>query len=66
MSPLIRMMPLAVLIPTSATLSLVLPPSGAVGKDYKPFTNAVTVARLRDKIDVMTSLMKPKKVGIDL
>ena len=61
-SQLVRMMPLAVLIPTINALTLVLPPSGLTEKDHKPFTNAVTIARMRDRIDVMTSLMKPKKV----
>lgn len=66
MSQLVRMMPLAVLIPTTGTLSLVLPPGGPVDKDHKPFTNAVTIQRLKDRIEVMTSLMKPKKVFLPI
>lgn len=64
-SQLVRMMPLNVLIPTTSALSLVLPPSGLMEKDHKPFTNAVTIAKLRDRIDVMTSLQKPKKVSFN-
>jgi hypothetical protein len=63
MSQLVRMMPLAVVIPTIASLGMVLPASGKTGrKDHRPFTNPVTIARMEDRIDVMVSMQKPKKV----
>ena len=62
MSILVRMMPLAVLVPTNALLGLVMPASGLTEKQHQPFTHAVTIERMEDRIDVMTSLQRPKKV----
>jgi len=63
MSQLVRMMPLAVVIPSIASLGMVLPPSGRTGgKDHRPFANLVTIAKMEDRIDVMVSMQKPKKV----
>lgn len=62
MSQLVRMMPLAVLVPTNTLLGLVMPASGLTEKQHKPFTHAVTIEKMEDRIDVMTSLQRPKKV----
>ena len=62
MSQLVRMMPLAVLVPTNALLGLVMPSSGLTEKQHQPFTHSVTIEKMEDRIDVMTSLQRPKKV----
>ena len=62
MSQLVRMMPLAVLVPTNALLGLVMPASGLTEKNHQPFADSVTIEKMEDRIDVMTSLQRPKKV----
>lgn len=62
---LVRMMPLAVLMPTNASLGLVLP-SGKPEKTYQPFTNSVTVADIKDRVEIMQSLQKPKKASTNI
>lgn len=57
------MMPLAVLMPTNATLGLVLPQTGRTEKNHMPFTNSVTIHGIKDRIEIMSSLQKPKKVN---
>ena len=64
MSQLVRMMPLAVLVPTNALLGLVMPASRATEKQHQPFTHSVTIEKMEDRIDVMTSLQRPKKVDL--
>ena len=64
MSQLVRMMPLAVLVPTNALLGLIMPASGLTEKQHQPFTHSVTIEKMEDRIDVMTSLQRPKKVYI--
>ena len=66
MSQLVRMMPLAVLVPTNALLGLVMPSSGLTEKQHQPFTHSVTIEKMEDRIDVMTSLQRPKKVPISV
>lgn len=65
MSQLVRMMPLAVVIPSVASLGMLLPPSGKTSsKDHRPFANPVTIAKMEDRIDVMVSMQKPKKASV--
>ena len=63
MGQLVRMMPLDVLVPVNATLGPVLPASGAPARDHTPFPEIVTIHGMKDRIEVMTSLQRPKKAG---
>ena len=63
MGQLVRMMPLDVLVPVNATLGLVLPAGAVPARDHTPFSDFVTIHGMRDRIEVMTSLQKPKKAG---
>ena len=56
-----RMMPLEVMVPTTAGLTLALPAGGAADKGHAPFGELVTIAGIKDAVDVMSSLQRPKK-----
>ena len=60
--PLVRMMPVDVMVPTTAGLTLALPSSGNAEKDHNPFGTPVTMAGIQDQLLVLASLQKPKKV----
>ena len=60
---LLRMMPLDVMVPATAGLTLALPASGCSERDHNPFGAPVTVAGICDQMLVLSSLQKPKKVG---
>lgn len=55
------MMPLEVMVPTTAGLTLALPAGGVADKTHAPFGELVTIAGIKDTIDVMSSLQRPKK-----
>jgi serine/threonine-protein kinase ATR len=62
-----RTMPLRVMIPTMASLTPALPPAGvthtlAADRGWRPFDDAVTIFSLKDQIQVMHSLQKPKRI----
>lgn len=54
-------MPLSVMVPTTAGLTLALPPSGLPDDGHDPFGGVVTIAGIKDQVDVMSSLQRPKK-----
>ena len=64
---LVRTQPLAVMIPYMAALTPALPPVGsgyqaAMDRGWKPFGDPVTINGLKDEIEIMSSLQKPKKI----
>lgn len=62
--PLLRMMPVDVMLPTTAGLTLALPASGCAEKDHNPFGEPVTMTGICDQMLVLSSLQKPKKVRL--
>lgn len=58
---LCRLMPLSVMVPTTAGLTLTLPASGLPDDRHDPFGGVVTIAGIKDLVDVMSSLQRPKK-----
>ena len=60
--PLLRMMPVEVMVPTTGGLTLALPASGRAEKNHNPFGTPVTMAGICDEMLVLSSLQKPKKV----
>ncbi|KAK9807336.1 hypothetical protein WJX73_002849 [Symbiochloris irregularis] len=60
--PLMRMMPLDVMIPATAGLTLALPASGCCEKEHNPFGTPVTLAGIQDNLLVLSSLQKPKRM----
>lgn len=62
---LVRSMPLAVMVPCSAMTTVLLPPAGAPAPPgWRPYPEAVTVAGMDDRVQVMSSLQKPKKIAL--
>lgn len=62
-APLVRMLPIDVVIPISSMLTLSLPASGRTEKSHKPFSDGIMIAGIKDEVGIMASLQKPKKVG---
>ena len=48
-------------MPVMRALTVALPPGGAVDKGWRAFGDPVTISGIKDQIDVMHSLQKPKK-----
>lgn len=59
-----RILPLPVLVPTQRALTVCLPASGTLEHNHDPFpaSEAVTITGMKDEIDVLSSLQRPKKV----
>ncbi len=60
-APLVRMMPLDVMMPTTAGLTLTLPAGGAAAEKHAPFGELVTIRGIKDSLEMMNSLQRPKK-----
>lgn len=63
--PLKRMMPIPVAMPILDALSVTLPANlGNVSQKYNPFAGVdqVCIAGIRDEVEVLASLQRPKKV----
>jgi serine/threonine-protein kinase ATR len=57
-----RMLPLSVMVPTSASFTLSLPATTSLDLSHNPFGNIISIAGIKDEVDVLSSLQKPKKV----
>lgn len=67
LNSLLRTMPLGVMIPIMSALTPSLPPAGsghstAAERGWRPFGDPVTIAGMKDEVDVMTSLQRPKRI----
>jgi serine/threonine-protein kinase ATR len=68
LTTLTRTMPLRVMIPTMSSLTPSLPPpeninqASAADRGWRPFGDPVTIAALKDEIEIMASLQKPKRI----
>ncbi|KAK9858036.1 hypothetical protein WJX84_006124 [Apatococcus fuscideae] len=63
-APLVRMLPIDVVVPISSMLTLSLPASGRTEKSHKPFSDSITIAGIKDEVGIMASLQKPKKITL--
>eukprot|EP00898_Chlorokybus_atmophyticus_P004675 jgi/Chlat1/5208/Chrsp33S05180 len=63
---LFALLPVEVLMPVQSALTVALPASGRAERDFKPFAgNAqVTICRIHEEVELMASLMKPKKITL--
>ena len=60
-----RVFPLAVALPLLRHLTVTLPPDGRVRPGHNPFPLAApTLAGVEDKMDVLSSLQRPKKITL--
>ena len=55
-------MPLDVMMPVNTGLTLTLPTSGHTERQHQPFAEVVTIADIKDEVELLPSLQKPKKV----
>jgi len=67
LTTLTRTMPLRVMIPTMSSLTPALPPESidrgsSADRGWRPFGDPVTIAALKDEIEIMSSLQKPKRI----
>ena len=60
---MVRSLPLDVMMPVNTGLTLTLPTSGSnTDKQQQPSAEAVTIADIKDEVELLPSLQKPKKV----
>lgn len=61
-----RMMPVNVIVPTQRALTLPLAPDGSAATQRDPFAAEAypTVAGIREEVEVLASLQRPKKVSV--
>ena len=59
---LVRSLPLEVMMPVNSGLTLMLPTSGCTERQHQPFAEVVTIADIKDEVELLPSLQKPKKV----
>lgn len=61
-----KCLPADVVLPVLSTLTLTLPPDGPPVSDssHVPFPTKVTMTGVRDGIDLLQSLMRPKKIRV--
>lgn len=57
-----RSLPLDVMMPVNTGLTLTLPTSGCTERQHQPFAEVVTIADIKDEVELLPSLQKPKKV----
>ena len=50
------------MMPVNAGLTLTLPTSGCTETQHQPFAEVVTIADIKDEVELLPSLQKPKKV----
>jgi hypothetical protein len=63
-SALVRLLPTGLAMPVSSVLSVALPLGGVGGAEHRPLPELVTIEGIKDEIDIMASLQKPKKVRV--
>lgn len=56
------MMPLSVMVPITACFGLSLPSTSTHDVSYDPHGDVISIAGIKDEVDVLSSLQKPKKV----
>lgn len=57
--------PLKVIIPLQSALTVMLPPDGKPEKNRRPFSlNPVTIEGMKEEIEIMPSLQKPRKITL--
>ncbi|KAL0029509.1 hypothetical protein WJX79_000191 [Trebouxia sp. C0005] len=61
---LVRSLPLDVMMPVNTGLTLTLPTSGCTERQHQPFAEVVTIADIKDEVELLPSLQKPKKVDL--
>ncbi|KAL3137629.1 hypothetical protein ABBQ38_004906 [Trebouxia sp. C0009 RCD-2024] len=61
---LVRSLPLEVMMPVNSGLTLMLPTSGCTERQHQPFAEVVTIADIKDEVELLPSLQKPKKVDL--
>ena len=49
-------------MPVNSGLTLMLPTSGCTERQHQPFAEVVTIADIKDEVELLPSLQKPKKV----
>ena len=49
-------------MPVNTGLTLTLPTSGCTERQHQPFAEVVTIADIKDEVELLPSLQKPKKV----
>ena len=49
-------------MPFNSGLTLMLPTSGCTERQHHPFAEVVTIADIKDEVELLPSLQKPKKV----
>ena len=50
------------MMPVNTGLTLALPTSGHTERHHQPFAEVVTIADIKDDVELLPSLQKPKKV----
>ena len=50
------------MMPVNTGLTLTLPTSGCTERQHQPFAEVVTIADIKDEVELLPSLQKPKKV----
>lgn len=61
-STLVRMLPIGIILPITPQLTMALPSSGCTDPHHEPFGTMITIHSIKDDVDVLASLQKPKKV----
>ena len=62
---LMNMTPMDIILPLQSSLTVTLPPDGLNHQNHQPFPNElVTIECFHDNIDIMSSLIKPRKITI--
>ena len=51
-------------MPVNTGLTLTLPTSGCTERQHQPFAEVVTIADIKDEVELLPSLQKPKKVSL--
>ena len=59
---LVRSLPLEVMMPVNSGLTLMLPTSDCTERQHQPFAEVVTIADIKDEVELLMSLQRPKKV----
>ena len=49
------------MMPVNTGLTLTLPTSGCTERQHQPFAEVVTIADIKDEVELLPSLQKPKK-----
>lgn len=61
-STLVRSLPLDVMMPVNSGLTLTLPTGGGADKQQHLLSEVVSIAGIKDEVELLPSLQKPKKV----